>query len=131
VTTYTATADEAMTDDSTDTSDDAFWRSQTVLDPGEEMAEPELYPRLLNMPYVLQGCTAGYGPPGRRVRDASSVLLYAGEARELDVAVAQWNMLWEPAQYRRHVFDEDDLPSPHAADGGSWRLRHRSAARMM
>ena len=30
------------------------------------------------------------------------------------VALAQWNMLWEAAQFRRRFFDLDDLPEPMA-----------------
>jgi hypothetical protein len=25
-------------------------------------------------------------------------------------ALAQWNLLWEAAQFRRRIFDEDELP---------------------
>ncbi|MFF4597233.1 hypothetical protein [Amycolatopsis sp. NPDC001319] len=30
------------------------------------------------------------------------------------LAIAQWNMLWEAAQFRRRFFDPDDLPAPMA-----------------
>jgi hypothetical protein len=32
-------------------------------------------------------------------------------ARELSLAIAEWNMLWEAAQFRRRFFAEDQLPS--------------------
>ena len=31
---------------------------------------------------------------------------------ELAVQVGQWNMLWEAGQFRRRLFDADELPGP-------------------
>ena len=43
------------------------------------------------------------------------------------VALAQWNMLWEAAQFRRRFFDLDDLPEQMAkiADVGDANVTRR------
>lgn len=67
------------------------------------------------------------------MRNISAAFIFGGVARPLEpappeyatlsmshpsdrevVALAQWNMLWEAAQFRRRFFDLDDLPKPMA-----------------
>lgn len=30
----------------------------------------------------------------------------------LSVAIAEWNVMWEAGQFRRRIFDEEELPAP-------------------
>ena len=44
------------------------------------------------------------------------------------VALAQWNMLWEAAQFWRRFFDLDDLPGADGGDRRSWRRQRQLRA---
>jgi hypothetical protein len=100
--------------------------SDLLLAPGDEHAEPELYPRLWNisagMLYQAVLRAEDPAPP-----EYVTVPLRSGD-RDRDlaraVAVSQWNMLWEAAQFRSRLFDEDDLPSPlhEVADRGDYNI---------
>ncbi|WP_109524790.1 MULTISPECIES: hypothetical protein [Nocardia] len=88
------------------------WRRDAVFQPEGELA-PEVFPRLQNMSagFLFQGVIRPLRPEPEEF-----VTLAIPRARqvELEGAVAQWNMLWEAAQFRRRFFDEDDLPAPIA-----------------
>lgn len=51
VTIYSATVEANMANGptSSDDDDESFWRSQTIMDPGDEKASSGLYPRLHSM----------------------------------------------------------------------------------
>ena len=94
--------------------DDAFWRSQVILDADDEKAGADLYPRLFN---VSTGMiyTAVLRTQDPEPAEYVTIPLSSGwgdEENRLHVAVTRWNMQWEAAQFRRWIFREDDLPSP-------------------
>lgn len=79
-----------------------------------EHAGQELYPRMFNI-------SAGFTfqatlrpdvptPPEYVTVPMHSRSLLDDKGKSVDVAIAQWNTLWEAAQYRRRMFDESDLP---------------------
>jgi hypothetical protein len=103
--------------------DDADWRDMTILAPDNEMADPDFHPALRNIstgmiftavlrtaePEPAEYVTLPINDYGRGDAD-----------RALDLVVTRWNMQWEAAQFRRRIFEEEDLPSPIAelADQG-------------
>lgn len=87
------------------------WRRDDVFLP-EADACPEEYPRLRNISagFIFGGVVRPLEPaPPEYV-----TLPAAHTSPEEFLAVAQWNMLWEAAQFRRRFFDLDDLPEPMA-----------------
>ena len=94
--------------------DDAFWRSQVILDADDEKAGADLYPRLFNISTGMI-YTAVLRTQDPEPAEYVTIPLSSGwgdEENRLHVAVTRWNMQWEAAQFRRWIFREDDLPSP-------------------
>jgi hypothetical protein len=91
--------------------DDAFWRSQVILDADDEKAEADLYPRLFNistgMIYMAVLRTQDPEPAEYVTIPLSSG--WGDEENRLHMAATRWNMQWEAAQFRRRIFREDDL----------------------
>ncbi|MGH3929765.1 MAG: sigma-70 family RNA polymerase sigma factor, partial [Pseudonocardiaceae bacterium] len=91
---------------------EAMRRADVLLDPEHERAAPDQYPRLWNlsagMMYRAVIRAEAPAPP-----EYVTVPLRTGrrDDRDMAVAVSQWNMLWEAAQFRRRFFGEDDLPA--------------------
>jgi hypothetical protein len=91
---------------------EAFQREQFFAD--EDAATAEMYPRVFcrSAGFMYKRVVRPHEPlppeyitlpvDGRRDEDAV----------RLDVSIAQWNMLWESAQFRRRFFSEEDLPEP-------------------
>lgn len=77
--------------------------------PTPEWAGPDSYPRMFNI-------SAGfvYGDVMVRAQEPAPVeyvtIRIPDRLTELQVTVAEWNVLWETAQFRRRVFDYDKLP---------------------
>lgn len=94
MTTFTTSDNEAVSNlpARLNTDDDAFWRAQILLEPGDDMAGPDQYPRLFNLsaglyyPAVLRATDPA---PPEYVTLPQSSLMCNGEARALDIAVAQ------------------------------------------
>lgn len=87
------------------------WRRDDVFLP-EADADPEEYPHLRNISagFIFGGVVRPLEPaPPEYV-----TLPAAYTSTEEFLAIAQWNMLWEAAQFRRRFFDLDDLPEPMA-----------------
>lgn len=87
------------------------WRRDDVFLPVAD-ACPEEYPRLRNISagFVFDGVVRPLEPaPPEYVTLPAAYTL-----PEEFLAVAQWNMPWEAAQFRRRFFDLDDLPEPMA-----------------
>jgi hypothetical protein len=87
------------------------WRRDDVFLP-EADACPEEYPHLRNISagFIFGGVVRPLEPaPPEYV-----TLPAAYTSPEEFLAIAQWNMLWEAAQFRRRFFDLDDLPEPMA-----------------
>ncbi|WP_205856341.1 hypothetical protein [Phytoactinopolyspora endophytica] len=87
------------------------WRRDSVFLPEAE-ASPEEFPYLRNI-------SAGFVFAGvvRPLEPASPEYVTLSTPHTSDrefLAVAQWNMLWEAAQFRRRFFDVDDLPESMA-----------------
>lgn len=85
------------------------WRRDDVFLP-EADADPEEYPHLRNISagFIFGGVVRPLEPaPPEYV-----TLPAAYTSPEEFLAIAQWNMLWEAAQFRRRFFDLDDLPEP-------------------
>lgn len=86
---------------------EAMHRDNVLIDASD--VDPEHYPRLTNMSAgLLYKAVLRAEEPER----PEYVTVPMGDelGDEVAVAVAQWNMLWEAAQFRRRIFDEDDLP---------------------
>jgi hypothetical protein len=127
--TDTTVTDTIMTDglDSEPDDGDAYRRDQTFLPADDEMADPGMHPALRNISagMVYAAVLRAEHPDPAEYVTIPSVDYGRGEQhRELDLAVAMWNMQWEAAQFRRWVFDEDELPAPIAklADQGDINL---------
>jgi hypothetical protein len=88
------------------------WREQDVLLPDAD-ATPEAYPRLTNISAAFM--YSGVVRPVQPAPAEYAALPMPRHDTKTLVAVAQWNMLWEAAQYRRRFFDTDDIPEPMAA----------------
>lgn len=85
-------------------------RDSVFLPDGE--ANTEEFPRLHNMSAAFL-----FGGVVRPLEPAPPEYVTLSMLRTLDrelVAVAEWNMLWEAAQFRRRFFDVDELPEPMA-----------------
>lgn len=79
-----------------------------------EHSGPEQYPRLTNISagFMYRAMLRPESPtrpeyvtipmPPRSIHDDDAV--------HLEVMISQWNAVWEAAQYRRRMFDEQDLP---------------------
>lgn len=114
MTTYTTTMGTSMTNEPEPSVEEieAWRRDQVLLGPGDEKATPEEYPRLWNMSagHLYRATVRAEVPaPPEYV----TVPLAPGPAEPnvaLLVAVSQWNLHWEAAQFRRRIFDEHDLP---------------------
>lgn len=93
-------------------SEDTQWRRDEVLLP-EIKAGPDTFPRMHNLSagFLVKAIVRPMVP-----EPPSYVALEELAEPKLETvgAVAQWNMLWEAAQYRRRYFDMDDLPAQMA-----------------
>lgn len=69
-----------------------------------------MYPRLTNMSaaFLYDGIVRATVPAPP---EYAAIWLRRSDVKTA-VAVSQWNMLWESAQFRRRYFDEDELPAP-------------------
>lgn len=79
--------------------DDAFWRSQVILDADDEKAGADLYPRLFNISTGMI-YTAVLWTQDPEPAEYVTIPLPSGwsdEESRLSVAVGRWNMLWEAA----------------------------------
>ncbi len=81
-----------------------------LLDENSEQASPENFPRCWNMSagIMYNAVLRAHEPlPPEYV----SLPLF-GSKTDLEMvgALAQWNLLWEAAQFRRRIFDEEELP---------------------
>jgi hypothetical protein len=99
-----------MTDDRelTEAEIEAFERDNFLEDPG---VSADQYPRLWNVSagMIYQRVVRALGPsPPEYV--TVSLPRWGRTDVELSVAIAEWNMLWEAAQYRRRIFSEEQLP---------------------
>ncbi|MEU7949820.1 sigma-70 family RNA polymerase sigma factor [Micromonospora chalcea] len=123
MTTYT-TMGASVTDEPEPSAEEmeAWRRDQVLLDPEDEEAAPEEYPRLWNVSaghlYRATVRAEVPAPPEYVTVPLAPALAELNVA--LLVAVSQWNMHWEAAQFRRRIFDEHDLPGPlyRVADRG-------------
>ena len=106
--TTTETADQdsgAATDP-----DEHFDHRDELLHPAHEHAGADLFPRLTNISAAFI-YRAMIRPEQPAKPEYVTVPMPIGlNQPEFMVAVSQWNMAWEAAQFRRHFFREDDLP---------------------
>jgi hypothetical protein len=99
-----------MTDDRelTEAEIEAFERDNFLEDPG---VSADQYPRLWNVSagMIYQRVLRALEPsPPEYV--TVSLPRWRRTDVELGLAIAEWNMLWEAAQYRRRIFSEEQLP---------------------
>lgn len=88
-------------------------RADLVLEPGHEHAAPDMFPRLTNMSAAFMYRAVIRARDPQPPEYVTVPLLHGGRADlVLHGAVAQWNQLWEGAQFRRRMFGEEDLPAP-------------------
>jgi hypothetical protein len=89
------------------------WEREDVF-ASKDHSRPDMFPRLWNMSVgltkraIIRPLVPGRPeyvtiplPPTRVIVD---------ESIKRTLAVAEWNRLWEAAQFRRRFFDEEDLP---------------------
>ena len=101
------------------------WRRDDVLLPEAE-ANTEEFPSLRNISagFIFGGVVRPLEPaPPEYV----TLSMRPASDREF-VALAQWNMLWEAAQFRRRFFDLDDLPEPGCRSSCGLTLLSRTGA---
>jgi len=116
VTINAVTTDVGMTDEPELSEDEieAMCRADVLLDPEHERAAPDQYPRLWNLSAGMM-CRAVIRAEVPTPPEYVTIRLRTGRRDDRDiaveVAVSQWNMLWEAAQFRRRFFGEDDLPA--------------------
>ncbi|WP_034270581.1 hypothetical protein [Actinospica robiniae] len=114
----TATTDTDMAEGSAlskDEDDETYWRSQLFLDASEQDAQPDWYPSLSNVStgMMYNAVLRAHDPePAEYVTIPIATTGRTAQDRDLELAVANWNMQWEAAQYRSLMFDEEELPSP-------------------
>ncbi len=78
-----------------------------------EHATADMHPRLVNMSaaFMYRAVVRAETPAPPEYVTVSLPRSMMEDPRTA-VAVSNWNLLWEAAQYRRRFFDEDDLPAP-------------------
>lgn len=88
------------------------WRREAVFLP-EADATPEMFPYLRNLSAAFM-----YGAVVRPLEpdppEYVTLPIERPSTTELQLALSQWNTLWEAGQFRRRFFDMDDLPEPLA-----------------
>jgi len=79
-------------------------------EPAFDWTAPNRYPRLYNISagFIFNGMVR---PEMPQLPEYVTVRMPRRD-HTLHVAVSQWNMLWEAAQFRRRFFDDDDLVEP-------------------
>lgn len=89
-------------------SEESRWRRDDVFLPEHE-AQPDEFPRLHNIStaFMFKAIVRAVTP---EPPDYVTLTELAHATPEMLVNVAEWNMLWESAQYRRRFFDLDKLP---------------------
>jgi len=100
--------DVTVTDCNAHAQDGAAWDAGVLLDPRDEHAAPDRYPCLWNAGagFLFRAVVRAQRPaPPEYV---SVVLAHRLEPR-LAVAMSQWNLMWEAAQFRRYL-DTGALP---------------------
>ncbi|WP_370384911.1 hypothetical protein [Catenulispora sp. GAS73] len=103
--------------------DDAYRRDMAFLALDDHMADPGWHPALRNISTGMMFAAVlrtAEPEPAEYVTLPINDYGRGDEDRMLDLAVAKWNMKREAAQFRRLIFDEEELPSPIAelADQG-------------
>ena len=109
MTTTDSTTDMDMTNDSAQRDYDF----DELLPMTDEHAAPDMHPRLVNTSaaFLYRAVVRAETPaPPEYVTVALPPALMKDP--KTAVAVAEWNTLWEAAQFRRRFFDEDELPTP-------------------
>lgn len=103
-----------MSDDTTtDYSDDYDPRQDVLLNPDEDRAHPDSYPRMWNMSAGMAFFQAVIRPDVPDRPEYVGVPMPSRTSTDPDIhgarifAVARWNALWEAAQFRRRFFHDD------------------------
>lgn len=88
-----------------------------------EHTAPDQYPRMFNIsPAFIYNAVARAEVP---VPSEYVTIPLPVESRvELKLAVSEWNIVWEAAQFRRRMFDYEELPAPLAriAERGDFNI---------
>lgn len=89
-------------------SEDSRWRRDEVFLPEDE-AHLDEFPKLRNIStaFMFNAVVRAVDPEPPEYVTLTEL---TRRTPEMLVAVAEWNMLWEAAQYRRRFFDLDELP---------------------
>jgi hypothetical protein len=85
------------------------------LGPGHERAASDEYPRLWNVSagFFYEAVVRAQDPARPEyVPVPLRAQVWDETSMALSVAISQWNMLWEAAQFRRRFFGEEELPPP-------------------
>lgn len=102
-------------------------RGLLLMDPEEKQAGPDEYPRLWNSSagFLYNAVVRAEAPEAPEYVTVPMRLGLVGvENPAMVLAVAQWNCLWEAAQFRRRSFGEPDLPPKlyRVADRGDFNV---------
>ncbi|SNT47298.1 sigma-70 family RNA polymerase sigma factor [Rhodococcoides kyotonense] len=83
------------------------WQREDLFVPEDEATDDD-YPRMTNLSagFIFQTVIR----PRTPMRPEYVTIEMENASHELHLAVSEWNMLWESAQFRRRIFDIDDLP---------------------
>ena len=87
-------------------------RAGALLDPEHWHAAPDHYPRLFNISTGMMywAILRAQVPQPAEYVTVTMPCGHSDEDTSMLVAVSRWNMLWEAAQFRRRMFDGDELP---------------------
>jgi hypothetical protein len=103
-----------MPDDTTTNHGDSYDpRRDVLLNPSEDLASPDSYPRMWNMSAGMAFFQAVIRPDTPDRPEYVGVPMPSRTTTDPDVyaarifAVARWNALWEAAQFRRRFFHDD------------------------
>lgn len=106
--TFHKTSDAHVTEDDEPTAAEIeAWHREDLFIP-EEAATSDDYPRMTNLSAAFIYRTIVR--PSTPMQPEHVTIDMTSASHELHVAVSEWNLLWESAQFRRRVFDLDDLP---------------------
>ena len=82
---------------------------------GEAASGPDQYPRMWNVSagFFNERVVRAHQPQPVEIIAVPHRMVGGGDRNlELLVAISQWNMIWEAAQFRRRHFGPEDLPFP-------------------
>lgn len=95
---------------------EAWQREAVLLDPDHEHATAEEFPRLWNISagMIFKAILRAHEPDVPEYVTIPTSIPNFDRYLELSVAISNWNLMWEAAQFRRRIGwkQDDELPAP-------------------